>query len=943
MRIHRILVLSILVAIPVATTADPNTLTKEELAEGWKLLFDGNSLDGWKASDAPGSFRVEDGAIVAEGPRSHLYFVGEMPERGFRDFEISFEAKTAAGANSGLYFHTSFQDTGWPAAGYEVQISNSDPPDAAPSSSPSRSGSLWGIVNLPEAVVPDEEWFTVVVRVAGRRIVTEINGEVLVDYVEPGGLVRPPNLAGKVLSSGTVALQASSPESRAFFRSIKIRELEEGESEMTSVEGAGPAFGIEAVSGKTFRMHWMRGGEIGVLREITLQTNGSIAGAPSENEARWGIDGGGNLAFYGKRGEPTSIFAARESRDGQWILTGDSKVVSDIRFRLDEKLALPKVLDDESLNEVIRPWSSQEIVGLDPGEAFQWQGSGGKTHDIRLVRVEERRDSVVKLVREADVFLEIDGEPVELLCAPYVMPMAWDDLRIQADITSGMVEALPKQVSLSLWSADDPIVDTEAFRFPLSNHRFLSHDLQAYGEVVWLGMYDGDPRGVIGRHSYGIDLSGYENGVEVVAVADGVVHDVYPSSQDPYAALIRSKNGVVWEYGHLHSLVPEIREGAAVKAGQPIGMLGKRGGSGNFAHFHLGMHPTPAHRTATIRTERVNFFPWMMAAYRAQHPQQLFAIAGAHKVLQAGESAAFDGSHSLSFDSEIARYRWRFPDGEVQDGPLAEKVFSEPGVYVAELLLQDAKGREDIDFCRVKVWPRRSSANGIPTVFLTHAPSIGIRPGDAVTIRGWVQGENDAPIRLDLGDGTVIENYESYGEISHAFQRPGIQVITATAEIDGMSVTQKQKILVTVDGSLDAQDSGEAPETAAKPGSAEPNMPVGLSGSVGSRVGMITIGAGRNAGGGLVNPGEPLPEGLAMLSADVQLLDITRGELVQVWLEQGSKRTAAIDTNIEGEGSGQIPVDLHLEDTPFPPGTYTFVVMLGEKKRFTKEFVIRRK
>src|SRR6202041_129960 len=44
--------------------------------DGWINLFDGKTLDGWKASDEPGTFSVEDGKIVVHGPRSHLYYVG---------------------------------------------------------------------------------------------------------------------------------------------------------------------------------------------------------------------------------------------------------------------------------------------------------------------------------------------------------------------------------------------------------------------------------------------------------------------------------------------------------------------------------------------------------------------------------------------------------------------------------------------------------------------------------------------------------------------------------------------------------------------------------------------------------------------------------------------------------------------------------------------------
>jgi hypothetical protein len=93
----------------------------------WVPLFDGRSLDGWMASDSPSSFTVRDGTIACDGPRAHLFHVGPGAEPGFKDFELRADVRTRSGANSGLYFHTAWQKTGWPARGFEVQINNTQP------------------------------------------------------------------------------------------------------------------------------------------------------------------------------------------------------------------------------------------------------------------------------------------------------------------------------------------------------------------------------------------------------------------------------------------------------------------------------------------------------------------------------------------------------------------------------------------------------------------------------------------------------------------------------------------------------------------------------------------------------------------------------------------------------------------------------------------------
>ena len=102
-------------------------------ADVWTPLFDGKSLAGWKAAENPDSFTTADGAIVFEGPRAHLYYSGEVgsadfKNADFKNFELKIDVMTAPGANSGVYFHTQYQPSGWPGSGFEVQINNTQPP-----------------------------------------------------------------------------------------------------------------------------------------------------------------------------------------------------------------------------------------------------------------------------------------------------------------------------------------------------------------------------------------------------------------------------------------------------------------------------------------------------------------------------------------------------------------------------------------------------------------------------------------------------------------------------------------------------------------------------------------------------------------------------------------------------------------------------------------------
>ena len=187
-------------------------------SDGWISLFDGTSLDGWKISDDVGTFSVEDSAIVVHGPRSHLYYVGPAHDHDFKNFEFQADVMTKPGSNSGIYFHTAYQETGWPEKGFEVQVNNSH-------TDWKRTGGLYDIEDVREAPAEDNVWFTERIVVEGQRIRTYVNGELVVDYVEPEDFTPADNHSQRFLSSGTFALQGHDPESQVYFKNIMVRPL----------------------------------------------------------------------------------------------------------------------------------------------------------------------------------------------------------------------------------------------------------------------------------------------------------------------------------------------------------------------------------------------------------------------------------------------------------------------------------------------------------------------------------------------------------------------------------------------------------------------------------------------------------------------------------------------------------------------------------------------
>ena len=452
---------------------------------------------------------------------------------------------------------------------------------------------------------------------------------------------------------------------------------------------------------------------------------------------------------------------------------------------------------ETELQRLVRPFSTQQFVLLNVDESFAFKLNNGDTRVIRLVSVQEHKDNVVKLMRRAEVRVEIDGKPLDLVSMPYVMPTETAGLRLQADTTSGYGN-ISKQVQLSLWDADDPIVDTKRFAFPIKNYRILSHGTQAYNEPVHLGAGDDDPAGQLFCHDYGFDQGGFEGGETVLSPVQGKIVLFWPSREDLCSAVVQDRSGLNWELCHLFSVESNIIMGAHVEKGQKIGMLGKSGPSGNFSHLHLGTYLNMHDLEIDNRNRRLNFYPWLVAAYQAQHPKGILAVARPHHIVLTGEKVVLDGSNSLAWGgNKIVEWHWILPNGTAIKKSKAETSFDRPGAYVATLWVKDDQGNEDADFCPVKVYTKEKPEKGIPHIYMTCTPTEDIRPNQPVRFRFWFQGAGGGPIQVSFDDGTKMEDYKQYSEFSHAFKKRGVHIVTAQCEDSGKPISGKLKVIVT--------------------------------------------------------------------------------------------------------------------------------------------------
>ena len=188
-----------------------------EVEPGFKSLMDGKSFDGWKiTTENPGTWKIEDGAFVARGERSHLFYVGE--EKPFKNFHLKVEVMTETNSNGGIYFHTAYQENGWPKAGFECQVNTSH-------GDWKKTGSLYDVVNVSQPLSQDYKWWTQEIIVEGNKVTVKVDGKIVLNYNEPPGSQAGKDF-GRKLSEGTFGLQAHDPKSVVRYRNIRVKRLD---------------------------------------------------------------------------------------------------------------------------------------------------------------------------------------------------------------------------------------------------------------------------------------------------------------------------------------------------------------------------------------------------------------------------------------------------------------------------------------------------------------------------------------------------------------------------------------------------------------------------------------------------------------------------------------------------------------------------------------------
>ena len=216
-----------------AGSAEVNTLSAEEQVEGWRLLFDGSSLEHWRGfrmDRVPAGWSVSEGRIhfspPSQGARADL-----ITKEQYQSFELELEWAVTPGANSGIIFHVTEDNEATYHTGPEMQILDDDRhPDGE--RAVTSAGSNYAL-DPPSADVvrPVGEFNQVLLRVDGDRVEHWLNGTKVVEYhlwtdewkakVATSKFAAMPDYGLK--ETGHVALQDHGDE--LWFRNLKIRPL----------------------------------------------------------------------------------------------------------------------------------------------------------------------------------------------------------------------------------------------------------------------------------------------------------------------------------------------------------------------------------------------------------------------------------------------------------------------------------------------------------------------------------------------------------------------------------------------------------------------------------------------------------------------------------------------------------------------------------------------
>jgi murein DD-endopeptidase MepM/ murein hydrolase activator NlpD len=440
-------------------------------------------------------------------------------------------------------------------------------------------------------------------------------------------------------------------------------------------------------------------------------------------------------------------------------------------------------------------------VDLDVGQRQKVTLQDGTKATVELLELTEKRDSVRKAVRKAQVKIKVNGQTASLISSTYHLPKTVGGVQIDCPITKGYVQnsskanawGLVKDARLRLWPAGSPWIRSGTFVYPVKQ-KWFANDTQMANVPCYVNACDIAGRGNIYYH-YGLDFGGSEGVVEVVAATDGLVVSVAENVLEAYkdspisprydVVYILDSRGWYYRYSHLQMIATPVIPGKRVKMGQRIGLVGKEGGSGGWSHLHFDIKC----RQPSGKWGTQNGYAFIWQAYQQQYSPDIIAVTRPHHLVYTSETVQLDASKSWSKTGRIAACEWTFCDGTKATGSKVDRVYERAGEYSEIVKVTDSAGNFAYDFAVVYVIDRKHPERVPPAIHANYYPTSGLKAGDEVAFKVrsfgtqhgeevWDFGDRSAPVKV-RSDGNVNQhNPAGYALTKHRYTRAGDYIVT---------------------------------------------------------------------------------------------------------------------------------------------------------------------
>ena len=440
------------------------------------------------------------------------------------------------------------------------------------------------------------------------------------------------------------------------------------------------------------------------------------------------------------------------------------------------------------------------VVDMKVGSTEKVELSSRFHATVTLLDVREARDPIRQAIRKAEVDVEVNGEKATIACGNYNLPTTVSDVDIDCTVTGGYrtnshsegdAWNLDLDARLRLWPKGYPFIKPGTFVYPVKQRWFASHT-QMSNQPVYVDGGEVPSRRAVYYHS-GLDVGGAEGLTEIVAATDGLVvslgGEVLPGQEDDTPISPRydviyllDRRGWYYRYSHLHSFADGVELGKRVRIGQPVGLLGKEGASGGWAHLHFEIKS----RQPNEKWGTQEGYAFLWDSYHRESKPELIAVARPHSFTRGDETVMLDGRRSWSKSNSIKSYEWTFTDGSKAEGAAPERTYKEAGVYSEVLKVSDRAGHVAYDFAVVQVVARDAqNADEVPpTLHAAHHPTTGIQPGTDVTFKVrafrtthgkelWDFGDGSPTVEVQSDGNTEKHAKDGYAVTTHTYDKPG--------------------------------------------------------------------------------------------------------------------------------------------------------------------------